>query len=322
MNKLGLIPAIVFSVVITHGSANAGFLTATLNANPSTISGEAGYSRLSLTLSHVDRTSGSFESTAYNNFSGYGTDYTFGYYRYDGTGQINNFSATINSGNRFGHAGSLGATVNGDNYQSGQYSFYYDSPGTYTATVSGNASLRDGRNIQNYLGDYYYYAPHRHYHFRTLNRGASSAPDIVYTEAIEASVDITVENLNPSIRQIKWDVMAFVGESVDFSVLGYDPRGVGATETMTFAYDFNGNGQYTDYSTSGTSLGSSGSTTFNSIGTHRVGVKLTDGQGGTAYGSFNVSVVAPPPSIAPEPTSLAIFCIGVSCVGMIRRRRQ
>ena len=100
-------------------------------------------------------------------------------------------------------------------------------------------------------------------------------------------------------------------------IQGYDASGIGPSESMVFAYDLDGDGNYDDYQTTG-SLTSNGSTVFNSIGTHSVGVRLTDGLGGTTYGNFDVQVLLQP---VPEPASLAIFgTIGLLACG--RRRKS
>ena len=67
--------------------------------------------------------SGGYQGSAYNNFRTYGQDYTYGHYRYDGTGQINSFNATIRSGNIQGDQRSFSSSVNGDSYQSGDNLF-------------------------------------------------------------------------------------------------------------------------------------------------------------------------------------------------------
>ena len=293
--------------------ANAGILSAHLTANPATIN-EGNSSTLTLDLQYQPPPYGQ----TYSYYNGY--SYYQNYY-YNGTGQIDNFSSTIYSGD--GQSTGVGASVYGTHYSTSR-TFSYDSPGTYTASVAGTANVHDnwqGTYGYLYQGSYWNGWGYSYYSYWNYYQNSGS---VYSTLGINASTQIHVNNLDPSITGIQWDAVAFVGDTVNFAVDGSDPAGIGTSELMTFAYDLNNDGNYDDYAQSG-GLSSSGSTTFAAIGVHTVGVRLTDGQGGVTYGTFDVNVVdAPPaPSAVPEPATLTMWGLGaLGCAVATYRRRK
>lgn len=290
-------------VLVAAATANAGILSAHLTANPANID-EGNTSTLSLDLQYTPNSGSKYY---YNGYSYYESDYWTG-------GQIDGFNATIYSGD--GQATGVGGSVNGTHYVTSR-TFQYNSPGTYFGSVSGSANVHD--NWTGTIGYLVYYG-FGQYRWQYYPTGGT-----VYNSlGINASTQIHVNDLAPTITSILWDAVAFVGDTVNFAVDGTDPAGIGATETMTFAYDLDNDGIYNDYSQSG-GLSSSGATSFSSTGVHTVGVRLTDGQGGVSYGTFDVNVLdePAPPSGVPEPASVTLWSLGaLGCAVAAYRRRK
>jgi hypothetical protein len=287
----------IVSALAIGQSARASII-ANLYANPSNIN-EGQTTNLQLTLNYFAPAPGYYSSSAYT-YSG-NTASNLLYY-YSGAGQINTFNGTINSGD--GQSASIGGTVNNQS-ASQTRSFTYNSPSTYLASVTGTANVQDNFN---------YYVTQWQYFGQWIQTGQfgpfPSGPGSPYNLSFNASTQVFVNNLSPSITHLAWDLVAYVGDAVSFAASGYDPAGIGTTETMTFAYDLNNDGNYNDYSQIG-SLTSSGVTNFQTAGVHSVGVRLTDGRGGTAYASFDVNVLdrVPIPGApeVPEPATLFIW---------------
>jgi hypothetical protein len=280
-------------------TTEASILNATLQAVPSSIN-EGGTTSLKLTL----------QNTPQNNIYQYqypSTFYTRAYYT-NGSGYINSFTASINPGDG---QSSLGLTWagNGNSYV-GSRTAQYLSPGNYTASISGTAWIVD------YLKYYYYY----------YSDGSWSEPHsggtASHSHSISATTSVHVGNLNPSINHINWDAVVYVDDVVNFSAIGADPYGVGSSESMQFAYDFENDGTYDYVQNTGTGLTSSGTTSYSTPGIYTVRVRVTDHQGGSDYATFDVNVlehVSEAISAAPEPGSLLVWA-GLMATAATRRR--
>tara|TARA_R110002073_G_scaffold80260_3_gene193400 strand:+ start:17634 stop:18203 length:570 start_codon:yes stop_codon:yes gene_type:complete len=151
------------------------------------------------------------------------------------------------------------------------------------------------------------------------------ATDVVRSMSVNAAVDILVSNQNPTITQLVWDLDAFIGETVNFSVTGTDPFGAAPNEVIRFSYDFNNDGIFDDYTTSGGFV-SIGATSFSTAGLHNVGVRMTDGLGGVALANFGVNVLEkktekPVVASVPEPATFSMWALGAVGLVFSRSRR-
>ena len=304
--RLVLLVVIMVVMIMASGQAEAA-LTATLSASPPTIS-EGGYTNLTLTLNYSPMSYG-YTTQAYYYNQGYD------YFRefFNGNGMIAGFSGSINPGDGQGSL-AVGGSPNSAHYQTTRTAQYLN-PGTWTAGVSGSATLLDYTNYERY-----------HYYNGWYQTGGGLYGSRTSGAGINASTQVQVSNLAPWITSLTWMPSVLVGETMAFSAAANDPGGVGTTETMTFAYDFDQDGLYDDYSQSGKVLNSSGTYSFSTAGTYTVGVKITDGLGGTGYSSFDVNVFnpAPEPSSVPEPTTLLVWS-GLGAIGTVmaaRKKRQ
>jgi hypothetical protein len=129
---------------------------------------------------------------------------------------------------------------------------------------------------------------------------------VVYDDDTGTSVSrtITVYNLNPILQSLTTDLSVGDGELFDFSVSATDP----GFDPLTYAWDLDQDGLYDDF------FGAHGSTSFMREGVYRIGVVVSDGDGGYAYGSFNVTVI-------PEPATCTIWAL-LSVVGSAIGRRR
>lgn len=281
---------ILVTVAAGHDRLHAGYLTATLRAQPSYLF-EGRSSTLSLSLTHTPIDYGrAYTITADGGYTRY--------YFYDGSGQINSFSGTLSPSNGELPLG-ISTTV-GSNAYTVSRTVQYVEPGTHTASFNGMATLRDFLDYDLYLRTYVFPFGYTYRYLGTFNDGGVDT-----AVAINASTTVHVFDLNPTITSITWDPVVMIGEPFSFSAEAYDPAGVAQNEIITFSYDFDADGGYDDLIQSG-ALTSSGTHSFSSAGIHTVRIRVTDGQGGATFGSFNVTALSP----APEPSSLSLVALG------------
>ena len=92
-------------------------------------------------------------------------------------------------------------------------------------------------------------------------------------------------------------------------------------DTLTFGWDLTGNGLYNDYTTQGQTGFSQGQYSYNTLGLHTIGVRVTDDDGAVAFGSTTLLVSDP----APEPATLSLLASGslvaAGWCAWVRRRR-
>lgn len=120
-------------------------------------------------------------------------------------------------------------------------------------------------------------------------------------------LNFNVRNAPPTITSLTPDLTVGPGESFGFAATATD-RGV--LDVLTFDWDLDADGLYDDFS------GSGGSTSFAACGLYPMGVQVSDGDGGYAYGSFNVDVV-------PEPATWLLWGAGVlGLLYCVRRGRK
>ncbi len=137
---------------------------------------------------------------------------------------------------------------------------------------------------------------------------------------------LTVLNAEPTITDLTQNLTIDLGNLFDFTANATDP----GNDTLTYNWDLNADGIYDDLT------GSSGEWSFADAGTYDVGLQVSDGDGGYAYSSFAVNVVAPgtgsnpitvpDPATVPEPTSvlgvLGLGAFGVRLVSKYKRQHK
>jgi hypothetical protein len=96
-------------------------------------------------------------------------------------------------------------------------------------------------------------------------------------------VTITVSNVDPNITMLTGDLTVNVDELFTFEADAFD---MGPHDVLTFAWDLNNDGLYDDF------FDKTGQWSYSSPGTYTVSVEVSDGDGGLAYGSFEVQVLA------------------------------
>lgn len=122
------------------------------------------------------------------------------------------------------------------------------------------------------------------------------------------SKTLQVLNIAPTITQITQNLVAKANDFFDFAVSAVDP---GKKSTaLTYEWDLNGDGLFNDF------VGATGQWTFPDYGNHKVAVRVSDGNGGYAYGSFDVKSV-------PEPSSaLGVFLFSAGGAAALWKRKQ
>lgn len=123
----------------------------------------------------------------------------------------------------------------------------------------------------------------------------------------EFQSDVIVRNVAPEITFLTGDLSVLEDELFQFSASAFDP---GIEDILAFDWDFNGDSLFDDFT------GSSGEYSFAQSGTYPISLRVSDGDGGEALGSFNVNV-AP----VPEP-SQNLGLIALSLAGLARFTQQ
>jgi hypothetical protein len=119
---------------------------------------------------------------------------------------------------------------------------------------------------------------------------------------------LQVLNVAPTITQVTQNLVAKANDFFDFAVSAVDP-GKDST-ALTYEWDLNGDGLFDDF------VGASGQWTFPDYGNYKVAVRVSDGNGGYAYGSFDVESV-------PEPSSaLGVFLFSAGGAAALWKRKQ
>ncbi|NET59168.1 MAG: hypothetical protein F6K47_24410 [Symploca sp. SIO2E6] len=113
-------------------------------------------------------------------------------------------------------------------------------------------------------------------------------------------------NANPTITSITGDLFGVpTNKPFNFSGLATDP---GVYDTLTYEWDFNGDGVYSDFT------GQQGLWAFAKSGIYNIGLRVSDGRGGYAFSSFQVEAV-------PESSSwLGLLAVGVSSILLFKPR--
>ncbi|MGB3693145.1 MAG: PKD domain-containing protein [Spirulinaceae cyanobacterium] len=121
--------------------------------------------------------------------------------------------------------------------------------------------------------------------------------------------NLKVLNVAPTIVSLTSDLEIYQEEFFMFDAVATDP---GVNDILTYMWDLDGDGEYNDF------LGNSGNWSFTDVGIQTVGLKVTDGDGGEAFSSFNVTV-----NQVPEPSSiLGILALGAGGFLMKRKKNQ
>lgn len=129
----------------------------------------------------------------------------------------------------------------------------------------------------------------------------------LYSNTITRTLNVL--NADPIITSLTQDLMDIRTETLfDFFATATDP---GINDILTYDWDFNGDGLFDDF----TGVGSQWS--FLTPGLHTVGLRVSDGDGGFAYGSFKVKAV-------PEPSSvMSLLAFGTfGATSLLKRKRQ
>ena len=101
------------------------------------------------------------------------------------------------------------------------------------------------------------------------------------TSSSRLSIGVHVRNIAPSIQSILAPSTVDVGQSFSFSALATDP---GVFDVLTYAWDLDEDGVYGEF------IGTAGQWVFSHASPHSIGVRVTDGDGGSATQRFNIEV--------------------------------
>lgn len=128
------------------------------------------------------------------------------------------------------------------------------------------------------------------------------------------NLNITVLNVAPTITSAPGNSNQSPGVSFNLSADATDP---GLLDLFTFDWDLDGDGLYDNFSQSPGAGGSqsSAATATLSAGTYTLGVRVSDGDGGVATHSFDVTVV-------PEPSSLLLGSLATLGLAAWRWKRR
>nr|NCS40427.1 hypothetical protein [Microcystis aeruginosa BS13-10] len=103
--------------------------------------------------------------------------------------------------------------------------------------------------------------------------------------------NFTVLNVAPKITSLTGNITIDYGKPFNFSATAFDP---GINDILTYEWDLNGDGLYDNF------VGTSGQYLFDAFdkkSSFTVGVKVSDGDGGVTFGSFNVNINPPIPGV-------------------------
>ncbi|HEY9613311.1 hypothetical protein [Allocoleopsis sp.] len=120
---------------------------------------------------------------------------------------------------------------------------------------------------------------------------------------------LQVLNVAPTITKLTQNLVAKAGEFFNFAVSAFDPGK--SSNALTYEWDLNGDGLFNDF------VGATGQWSFPEYRNYKVAVRVSDGNGGYAYGSLNVESV-------PEPGStlgVLVFSAGGATV-LWKRKHQ
>lgn len=136
--------------------------------------------------------------------------------------------------------------------------------------------------------------------------GLAQDKDGAWSNPIERT--LIVSNVAPTITQVTQNLVAKANDFFDFAVSAVDP-GKDST-ALTYEWDLNGDGLFDDF------VGAAGQWTFPDYGNYKVAVRVSDGDGGYAYTSFDVESV-------PEPSSaLGVFLFSAGGAAALWKRKQ
>ncbi|MBD1930482.1 MULTISPECIES: PKD domain-containing protein [Cyanophyceae] len=123
------------------------------------------------------------------------------------------------------------------------------------------------------------------------------------------SFNVTVENVAPTITSITKAISVLEGELFDFGATATDP---GINDLLSFAWDLDDDGEYDDF------FGTDGQWSFNNDGVYNVKLKVSDGNNGFTYSSFDVAV-----EHVPEPSSaFGLLAFGAVGAGIAYKRKH
>lgn len=114
-----------------------------------------------------------------------------------------------------------------------------------------------------------------------------------------ATAAVTVANVAPTTTAVTGTGPIEAGHTATVSVSASDPAG--ALDPLQYEFDFDGDGTFEV----GPQAGASASHLFNAAGSYTVGVRVTDGDGGSATGSVVVTVTNAVPVAAGSSATLA-----------------
>ncbi len=121
--------------------------------------------------------------------------------------------------------------------------------------------------------------------------------------------NVTVENVAPTITSITSALTVLENQKFDFAATATDP---GILDLLSFDWDINNDGLFDDFT------GAAGQWAFSNSGTYTVALRVSDGDGGFAFSSFDVTV-----EHVPEPSSaIALLAFGAVGAGAIRKRKH